>query len=117
MNGMDLCEAFYRECAGPIIEAQFPNLRCSAGLLGFGSDVLGYDDDISRDHLWGPRLYVFPEACTPEKKDALYAALVRGLPRTFLGFPVGFGEIDEHGIAALSEGGRCVPAPRLNPAV
>lgn len=54
IKGLDLCKGFFNECAKPIIDKYFPNLQYSAGLIGYGSDVLGYDDEISRDHMWGP---------------------------------------------------------------
>lgn len=57
MKGLDLCEAFFHSCAKEIIEGQFPNLEYTAGLIGYGSDVLGYDDPTSTDHMWGPRFY------------------------------------------------------------
>lgn len=55
IKGTDLCEGFFNEYAKPIIEKHFPNLKHSAGLIGYGSDVLGYDDAVSNDHtesLW-----------------------------------------------------------------
>ena len=59
LKGMELCEGFFNSCARGIIEEHFPNLRYTAGLIGYGSDVLGYDDPVSTDHMWGPRFYLF----------------------------------------------------------
>lgn len=59
VKGMALCEGFFRECAQGILETHFPGMRYSAGLIGYGSDVLGYDDPVSTDHMWGPRFYLF----------------------------------------------------------
>ena len=50
IKGLELCEGFFNEYAKPIIDEYFPNLQYSAGLIGYGSDVLGYDDAVSRDH-------------------------------------------------------------------
>ena len=59
IKGLELCEKFFNECAKPVIDKYFPDLQYSAGLIGYGSDVLGYDDKVSRDHMWGPRFYLF----------------------------------------------------------
>ncbi len=44
IRGRDLCRAFFPEAAKPLLDEAFPKLTYSAGLLGYGSDVLGYDD-------------------------------------------------------------------------
>ena len=54
IQGLELCESFFREAAQPVLRKEFPDLNYSAGLLGYGSDVLGYDDQVSSDHMWGP---------------------------------------------------------------
>ncbi|MGI9105025.1 MAG: hypothetical protein ACR2G4_02125 [Pyrinomonadaceae bacterium] len=59
IHGIALGEAFYREAARPILDAYFPALKHSAALLGWSSEVLGYDDEQSTDHTWGPRFYLF----------------------------------------------------------
>ena len=53
IKGLALCREFFHEEAEPILKKQYPELRYSAGLIGYGSDVLGYDDPVSRDHMWG----------------------------------------------------------------
>ena len=59
MKGMELSKVFYEEAVRPILESHFPELTYSAGLLGWGSDVLGFDTEQSMDHGWGPRLLLF----------------------------------------------------------
>ena len=101
MKGMELCRRFYEECVGGVLALNYPKLRYSAGLLGFGSDVLGYDDEVSQDHMWGPRLYIFIAQNERISSTELLDALSRNLPRSFMGYPVGFGAADEHGISAM----------------
>lgn len=55
-NGLQLCEAFYREYGVPMIHEKFVEYEemIAVGLVGEGSDCFGYDDEISRDHDFGP---------------------------------------------------------------
>lgn len=55
-NGLQLCEEFYKEYGAPMIREQFPQYEkmIAVGLVGEGSDCFGYDDEISRDHDFGP---------------------------------------------------------------
>jgi hypothetical protein len=74
--GRELSGAFYRE----VVRPQLRGRPHAAALLGWGSDVLGYDTERSTDHGWGPRLLIFT------------AADVRlELPDEFGGRPVRYG--------------------------
>jgi hypothetical protein len=60
----------------------------AAGLLGWGSDVLGYDTARSTDHGWGPRLHVLVDADQVERITKL---IDDNLPEQYHGHPVRFG--------------------------
>ncbi|HJD23203.1 MAG TPA: DUF4037 domain-containing protein [Firmicutes bacterium] len=113
LPGLALSESFYRECAAPLLERTFPGLSYSAGLLGYGSDVLGYDDAISTDHMWGPRFYLF--LCEEDRPrfPAVWDALCTGLPAEYKGFSVHFSPPDpaDHGVRhpEAPAGGRVTP--------
>lgn len=94
IKGLDLCEGFFNECAKPIIDKYFPNLQYSAGLIGYGSDVLGYDDEVSRDHMWGPRFYMFLSENDLGKKDEISNKFAENLPYEYMGYSVNFTEPD-----------------------
>ncbi len=93
VKGLDLSERFYREVVSPVIAAALPQLlgRCAAGLIGFGSDVLGHDDEQSRDHEWGARciLWLAPEDYAAYA-NTLDSMLDQEVPSTFYGFPARF---------------------------
>jgi hypothetical protein len=86
--GRELSRVFYEEAVAPLAG----DVRHSAALLGWGSDVLGFDTERSTDHGWGPRVQLFVEADDVER---VAAAVDEGLPATFRGWPVRFGW-DEH---------------------
>ncbi len=93
MQGLELGERFYREEVSPLVDRRFPALqgRYGAGLTGYGSDVLGHDDELSRDHEWGPRCFLWLRERDYRRYAAdLDQALDRELPRTFLGFQTRF---------------------------
>ena len=90
IKGLDLCRGFFHEAAEPILERHFPELRYSAGLIGYGSDVLGYDDPVSRDHMWGPRFYCFLDPSDIGRKEEVFDAFSRELPYEYKGYSVNF---------------------------
>lgn len=55
-NGMELCRAFYEEYGIPMIRQKFPEYEqmIAVGLVGEGSECFGFDDQVSRDHDFGP---------------------------------------------------------------
>lgn len=90
IKGRDLCRSFFNEIAKPILDQHFPNLRYTAGLLGYGSDVLGYDDVTSTDHMWGPRFYLFLDEADLHMQEQIRAVFSRTLPYTYEGYSVHF---------------------------
>jgi hypothetical protein len=71
--GQKLCEQFYKEVVKVLIETEFYELRYSAGLIDYGSEVLGFDTERSTDHDWGPRILLFLSAkdiCFSQQKPA-----------------------------------------------
>lgn len=97
MNGLQLAKSFYFDCVRPIIAAQVPEVQTdyAAGLIGYGAEVLGNEEDDSREHEWGPRLILFldqanHEATNTRLAQKLYDALDQDLPPTFMGFSTRF---------------------------
>jgi hypothetical protein len=81
---VELSAAFYREAVKPLLGGR----AHAAALLGWGSDVLGYDTERSTDHGWGPRLLVFLR----DGDDVEWTArLDERLPQQFRGWPVRYG--------------------------
>ena len=91
INGLLLNQLFYEEIVAPVLQTHFPEMSYSAALIGWGSDVLGYDDSQSTDHNWGPRFQIFMAEREYERYHAeLNDVLGRQLPQTFRGYPTAF---------------------------
>lgn len=87
-SGLELCEAFFRAEVAPAMAAELPGLPYAAGVLGRGSEVLGYDDAMSTDHTWFARTTLFvPEDALAEHGDDLRARLAARLPEVVDGVP------------------------------
>lgn len=110
MKGLELSRAFYREHGKPMLEKEFSALlpHIAVGLVGAGSECLGFDDEISHDHDFEPGFAIFlPDETVIDRPTAFrleraYAAL----PKEFMGFkrsrlsPTGGAR---HGVIRLSD--------------
>src|SRR5574339_355633 len=92
--GRELCELFYREAVQPILRASFPQLKHSAALIGLGSEVLGFDDELSTDHHWGPRVMLFVEEENQMYSQQITQVLAQNLPYEFHGYSTNFSSPD-----------------------
>jgi hypothetical protein len=88
--GLILNKRFFFEIIKPLIESAFPDLNYSAALIGYGSDVLGYDNPTSMDHNWGPRCQIFLDENSLELKEQLAELFRQNLPFSFEGFPTNY---------------------------
>jgi|GEM_PF-859473 len=85
MKGLELSRAFFEKAGRPIIEKVSPGILNSitAGLIGEGSDVYGFDDEISTDHNWGPRFQIFLFEQNPDLQESIEKALSNYLQKKF----------------------------------
>jgi Domain of unknown function (DUF4037) len=85
--GIQLARNYYEDVVAPLLEGRLRGLPYAAARLGTGSEVLGLDDDMSRDHDWGLRLTVFAE---PGAVHHVATLLDEHLPQSYAGLPVRF---------------------------
>jgi hypothetical protein len=90
MDGRELARQFHADVVGPLLARAVPGLQYAAGRLGSGSDVLGFDDGMSRDHDWGCRLTLLVDGPDHEAVPQVRGLLERELPQSYRGYPVRF---------------------------
>src|SRR5262245_6305053 len=97
--GLKLSRLFYQKTVQPILDRDFPGLQYSAALIGYGSEVLGFDTPLSRDHHWGPRLLLFlSRQDYPRLHKEIDQILASNLPYEFLGYSTNFSKPEPNGI-------------------
>ena len=79
--------AFWEEVVRPAV-AGFPLDRMAVGFFGYGSDVLGLDDQYSTDHHFGLRVNILLPQALMDQVPMIEAALA-GLPATWRGRDLG----------------------------
>jgi hypothetical protein len=90
MSGGELARRFHADVVAPLLAQAMPGLRYAAGRLGSGSDVLGLDDAMSRDHDWGCRLTLLVDEADRDAVPRITGLLERELPGSYRGRPVRF---------------------------
>lgn len=89
--GLQLARSFFLEAVKPILNATVPDLQFSAALLGPGSEVLGFDTEMSTDHHWGPRVMLFLKETDYEHyQQCIDETLSKELPTRFYGYSTNF---------------------------
>ena len=90
MKGLELSKAYFTAHGLPMLEQQFPELMpyLAAGLAGSGSEVLGFDDEVSRDHDFEPGFCLFlpGEELLDRRTAFLLERAYAKLPKEFMGF-------------------------------
>ncbi len=108
MQGIELARRFYETCGIPMLEEQFAPVvdRIAVGLVGEGSECLGFDDDISQDHDFEPGFCLFVARDDYEQFGFALERAYAKLPKTFEGFrretlsPVGG---NRHGVLVIED--------------
>ena len=90
MKGLQLAEEYFKEYGMEMLEKEFSEYmpRIAAGLVGHGSECFGYDDEVSTDHDFEPRFFIW--LTDDDEKEfgfKLFRAYDR-LPREFKGISV-----------------------------
>lgn len=89
MKGLELSRKYYEEAGRPAILREVPEAasRIAAGLVGHGSECFGFDDELSRDHDFGPSFCIWlTDEAYAQYGEALQKCYA-SLPAEFEGFP------------------------------
>lgn len=92
LKGLDLCRSYYHEIINPLIKNSTSIIgdNYAAALIGWGSDVLGNDDELSRDHEWGPRCIIFLPISLEHYSKDLYNELNSKIPDEYKNYSTRF---------------------------
>lgn len=108
MKGLELSREFYNEFGKPMLQSEFkaflPSL--AVGLVGSGSECMGFDDEISHDHDFQPGFCIFVPDEIDEKTFFELERAYSKLPREFKGYKrnvMPFGEERRHGVIRIGD--------------
>ena len=85
-----MARGFFTEVVEPLLSRAVPGLGYAAARLGSGSDVLGLDNAMSRDHDWGCRLTLLVDEDARDQVPRISQVLEQELPEWFGEYPVRF---------------------------
>lgn len=88
MTGLELSNRYWQEVVRPAMEDACPQVleHAAVGLVGEGSECFGFDDEISRDHDWGPGVCIWLTGEDFSRWGEAASEVYSSLPQTFCGF-------------------------------
>lgn len=124
MKGLELAEKYYEEVGKPMLLEKFPKYfeRMAVGLVGQGSECFGFDDEISRDHDFGPAFCIWLNEQDFQEAGLKIMMAYEKLPKEFMGVGArimtanGGGRVGVHEIGGFYQnfiGSRKVPQSLL----
>lgn len=89
ISGLELSKCYYETYGKAMLKEQFPEYadRVAAGLVGHGSECLGFDDMWSKDHDFGPEFCLWLTEKDYEKVGQKMQEAYEALPKAFMGYP------------------------------
>ncbi|MDE7359989.1 MAG: hypothetical protein K2N39_11300, partial [Lachnospiraceae bacterium] len=87
MKGLEISQKYYETYGRKMICERFTDVadQAAAGLVGYGSECLGFDDEISTDHDYGPSFCIWlPREIYIQCGREMQAAY-DALPKEFMG--------------------------------
>lgn len=89
ISGLELSKCYYETYGKAMLKEQFPEYadRVAAGLVGHGSECLGFDDMWSKDHDFGPGFCLWLTEKDYEKVGQKMQEAYEALTKAFMGYP------------------------------
>ena len=87
ISGLVLAREYYEAYVKDMLHREFPEYedRIAVGLAGYGSECFGFDDELSRDHDFGPCVCLWVDDVVYDEIGARLADEYDKLPKSFLG--------------------------------
>ncbi len=106
MQGLEISREFFLQYGSPMLQEQFSDVmdRIAVGLAGEGSECLGFDDQLSRDHDFEPGFCLWITAADERDFGFRLERAYARLPKEFMGLrrsalsPVGG---NRHGVMTI----------------
>ena len=86
-KGLEICQKYYETYGKKMIDEKYQDYKqyMAIGMFGYGSDCLGYDDEISRDHDFGGGFCILLPAPVYQKIGKEMQEDYEKLPDEFMG--------------------------------
>lgn len=89
MTGLEMSKSYFNDYGKEMLNNEFPDIMkyLSVGLVGSGSECLGYDDEISSDHDFEPGFCIFipDESIIDRKTEFMLERAYSRLPKEYMG--------------------------------